>query len=421
MIKQIQKELTYNDISLFSREISDIKSRFSDEINLKQSIQFGLMKNNKVDIGLLFSAPMFDISGLDMCKHLDKNNQQAILHRFNQIDEMISDIRLLLKSNQNKLISFSIGLNDYNERLDAFTKMIVEDKILDYNFLICIDTANGANTMLKPVIDKITYIKQNILHRNINIEIMAGNVTCKEHVEWLVGLGVKFVRVGVSTGSACSTSEVAGIYRPSASMLLEMANDRLPNEDYYLVADGGIKNSSDILKAIACGADFVMMGGFFAGNYYSNSPIFVQYQSSERLSVLNESLYSTQILNTNNTNYKYTYGNDYVTNEFISKDKLDLYQNKKIKAYYRGMASESMALLNNKVNNLNKNILPEGVEYTVDFKPKYKSEEDLERLINGLKSGFSYTNAKTIKEFKSNIEIIEITTNGLEQRKPHLK
>jgi putative N-acetylmannosamine-6-phosphate epimerase len=366
-------------------------------------------------MGLIFSAPMFDISGFDLCNYLDKNNQQGVLHRFNQIDEMISDIRLLIKNNTSKLVSFSIGVNDYKERLTAFTKMVMEDNLLDYNFLICIDTANGSNTLVEPVIKELNYIKQNIVHRSINIEIMCGNVTCKEHVEYLVNLGVKFVRVGVSTGSACSTSDVAGIYRPAASMLLEIANDRLSNEDYYIVADGGIKTSSDILKALACGADFVMMGGFFAGDYYSNSPIFIEHKSKNVNHYLDEYSYTEDLINNNYIDFKTT------KIQFIDKEKIHNNKSNPIKAYYRGMASESMALLNNKVNNINKEILPEGFEFTVDFKSKEKSELDLNRLTNGIKSGFSYANAKTINEFKLNIEIIEITSNGLEQRKPHYK
>lgn len=379
----MRKELTYEDVSLFSRQISTITSRFSGEIDLSQTVMFG---TTPVRMGLIMSAPMLDITGLQMCTALGGLGQLGILHRFMTTEEQTAQIRSITSMVSThyfeqgdywseQLSAFSVGINDVEDKMDAFSDYVRTSEITDHNFLICIDTANGASALLKPAIEYIMAVRESLSHYNTNIEILAGNVVTHEAATYLYDQGVKFIRVGISGGSACSTSEVTGIYRPLLSAVEEIAIGRRNfGQNFHIVADGGIKTPADMLKALAVGADFVMVGGLLAGYDCSNSD-FVEQTFWQRL---------------------------------LRKPK---------HKHYRGMASVAMAQLNNKVNGLNKTILAEGVERTVKYRGELRPV--VLNILNSISSSFSYCNARNIEEFRKNVEIVEITYNSAAQRKPH--
>jgi IMP dehydrogenase len=378
----IKRELTYQDISLYSREISQIKSRFSDEININQTVKFG---NDYLEVGPVMSAPMYDVTGLDLSVFLLNRNQLPIVHRFMTADEQIhifsETIRIV--DDLNKIYSYSIGINDAEEKiskLDTFLKSF-ENKL---NILICIDTANGSNKLLEPPVIIVNNLKKR--HPLHNIEILSGNIVTKEASKYLYDLGVKFQRVSISTGSVCSTSVVTGMFRPPVSAIIEIFKYKRDNDidDLYIVADGGFKETSDLIKAIAVGADFIMSGSLFAGYDESNSNILVKI--------------------------------DNIFNEIDTK-KPTKYDSKFFK-YYRGMASEQMAILNNKVNNIHKPILAEGISSYVEYKEDLDGY--LKTILNSFKSACSYANSKNLNEFRESVEVVEITNSALLQRRPHI-
>jgi IMP dehydrogenase len=381
------KELTYDDISLFTRQISTIKSRFTDEITTNRSIIFG---KRYIDVGVLMSAPMFDVTGFDMQVKLLELGQLPIIHRFMGSDEQISILdRVLSKTNYNTgyIYSYSIGINDYKDKLEKFENFLSTINCGELNFLICIDTANGANTLLEEPIKEINRIKESFKDC-CNIEILTGNVVTKEACSYLYLQGVKFIRCGISAGSVCSTSVVTAVYRPPVSMLIEICSWRDEHaNDLYIIADGGIRGTDDILKAIACGADFVMSGRLFAGYDESNG----QFVTENNFIEIPASIFTKS--------------------EIINGQKIN--RNKK---YYRGMASEEMALLNNRVNNLNKDIIPEGVSDYVEYKADLT--KDVQLLLNSIRSSMSYMNAYDLFKYKENCEIVEITDNSNRLRKP---
>lgn len=341
-----------------------------------------------VRMGLIMSAPMLDVTGVQMCTTLSSLGQLGILHRFMTTEEQTAQIRTItnLVSTQHfekceywseQLSAFSVGINDVEDKMRAFIGYIGSSEVTDRNYLVCIDTANGASVMLKSAIEHILAAKELLAAStyNINIEILAGNVVTHEAATYLYDQGVKFIRVGISGGSACSTSEVTGIYRPLLSAVEEIAIGRRNFEqNFYIVADGGIKTPADMLKALAVGADFVMVGGLLAGYDCSNSD-FVKQTFWQRL---------------------------------LRKPK---------HKHYRGMASVAMAQLNNKVNGLNKTILAEGVERTVKYRGELRPV--VLNILNSISSSFSYCNARNIEEFRKNVEIVEISHNSVAQRKPH--
>jgi IMP dehydrogenase len=406
----MRRELTYNDISLFSRQISDIKSRFSNEIKITNKIKFG---NNFIDVGFLMSAPMYDVTGYDLSIKLLEYNQIPIVHRFmtsmEQLKLFIDTVRYF-EYNKNKVYSYSVGINDCEEKIKFLSNYLdsIKEERKGINILICIDTANGANRLIeKP--SKIINDFKNIF-TDVNIEILSGNIVTEEASEYLYNLGIKFQRISISTGSACSTSVVTGIYRPPVSSILEISDYKEKNNltDLYLIADGGFKETSDIIKAIAVGADFIMSGNLFAGYKESNSPL-MKYKDGqfEEIKEKTPSEYYENRVKFNNTSLSVLYSGINYKSEYY-----EFYK------HYRGMASSDMANLNNKVNNLNKSILAEGVSSNIKYKENL--EGDLENILNSFKSSMSYCNAHNFDEFRENIEIVEITNNSLIQRRPHV-
>lgn len=406
----MKKEYTYNDISLFSRKISDIKSRFSDEIKITNNIKFG---NNYVDVGFLMSAPMYDVTGYDLSIKLLEYNQIPIVHRFmsamEQLKLFIDTVRYFEYS-KNKIYSYSVGINDCEEKIKYLSNYLnsIKEERKGINILICIDTANGANNLIETPVKIINEFKN--IFTDVNIEILSGNIVSEEASEYLYNLGIKFQRISISTGSACSTSVVTGIYRPPVSAIMEISDYKEKNNltDLYLIADGGFKETSDMIKAIAIGADFIMSGNLFAGYKESNSPL-MKYKDGhyEEIKEKTPSEYYENRVKFNNTSLSGLYNTINYRSEYY-----EFYK------HYRGMASSDMANLNNKINKINKNILPEGVSSTIKYKENL--EGDLENILNSFKSSMSYSNSHNFDEFRENITIVEITNNSLIQRRPHV-
>lgn len=369
-----QSELVYDDITLFSREISTIKSRFDQNIKLSSKVKFG--KKN-VDLGILMSSPMLDVSGEKMAEFLGKRGHTSVTHRF--MDEAMQEetfkkILFQYINFPHRTISFSVGIHDCETKLESVKRVLNQHpKIENLNLLVCIDTANGASELLIPAIEKIFNFKKEIkktFSDEIEVEIMAGNIVTSEAADFLYNLGVKFLRIGIGSGSVCSTPMVTGIFRPVVSSIMEIYEWRETNKisDCYLVADGGIRGAADVMKAIAVGADFVMMGSLFAGFDESNG-------------------------------------------ELIREEEGKFYK------LYRGMASYDMAKLNNTVNNLNKPIVPEGVTTKVPYRGSL--EPWFEEFLGSLRSCMSYCNARTIEQFRVRVEIVVGTTNTNFLRQPH--
>lgn len=375
----MKKEFVYDDITFFSRQISTIKSRFSNEIKLSTPVKFG---NDVVDIGILMSAPMLDVSGTELCSFLNTQGHIGVMHRFMPTSEQVDMLQQIIsKGSSHGVFSFSVGIHDCEEKLNALKPVLSE--LNGLKILICIDTANGSSILLEDPISTIKKFSQEIPEHNI--EIMAGNIVTQEAAYWLYNQGVKFIRTGIGGGSVCTTPLATGIFRPVASAIMEINQWKIDSgiDDLYIVADGGIKGAADVMKALAVGADFVMLGSLFAGFDKSNGPLV------EEAELKSESV--------DGTHFKVWHKNKY--------------------KLYRGMASSEMALLNNKVNGLSKKIIPEGVSSKIQYKGEF--EIWFEEFTGFLRSSMSYCNAKTVLDFKTNVEIVEVTGAGNSLRQPH--
>lgn len=228
--------------------------------------------------------------------------------------------------------------------------------------LLVVDTAHGHS---KTVLDTVRLLKKNFK----GVEVAAGNIATGEGALALIEAGADAVKVGVGPGSICTTRVVAGIGMPQVSAIFECARVA---EKYGVpvIADGGIKYSGDIVKAMACGASVVMIGKLFAGT--EESP-------GERV----------------------------------------IYKGRSFKVY-RGMGSvEAMKAGSGDryFQDPRHKLVPEGIEGMVPYKGSLA--DTVYQLIGGLRAGMGYCGAKDIHELQNNTEFVRMTGAGLRESHPH--
>ena len=246
---------------------------------------------------------------------------------------------------------------DRDERAEALIEAGVD--------VLVIDTAHGHS---KDVLDAVRDIKENFP----DCQIIAGNVATKEGVLDLIKAGADAVKVGVGPGSICTTRVVAGVGIPQLSVILE-TTEISEKHDVPIIADGGIKFSGDITKAMAAGAHSVMIGNLFAGTDESPGEI-VLYQGRS---------------------YKVYRGMGSL--EAMKEGSRDRYFQEEV---------ESEAKL-----------VPEGIEGRVPYHGALSF--CIQQLIGGLKAGMGYLGAKNIQELKEKARFVRITLSGLKESHVH--
>ena len=231
------QSLTYDDISLIPTEVSRIKSR--KEVDTKCEF---LRANLLLPV---ISSPMESVTGIEMAKELTRLGCLGIVNRF---DSSLNEI--LQNSIQDKLIkAVSIALNSPLELVENLTNA---------GYIICIDTANASNHEV--------LLKAEEIKSKFKVKLIVGNIAHGESLQQLVDAGADAVRVGIGSGSVCTTSIQTGIGIGQVSSLLDVfyAKEKIKS-DIKIIADGGIKGAGDVAKAIAVGADAVMLGRLLAG------------------------------------------------------------------------------------------------------------------------------------------------------------
>jgi IMP dehydrogenase len=244
------------------------------------------------------------------------------------------------------------------ERAEAILKEKID--------LIVVDTAHGHTKKVAEIIKKIKKIKPK------KTALCAGNIATAEAAKFLEKLGVDVIKVGIGPGSICTTRLVAGLGVPQMSAIIE-AKKGLKNKNVKIISDGGIKFSGDLAKALAAGADAIMIGSLFAG--------------------------------TGETPGK------------LIKKKGQLYKS------FRGMGSVgamNKGSANRYFQKIQKNkskYVPEGVEGLVKFKGKV--ENVIYKLTGGLKSSMGYLGAKKIAKLRHKPKFVKITKAGFYESMVH--
>ncbi len=246
---------------------------------------------------------------------------------------------------------------DREARTDALIKAGVD--------VLVLDTAHGHS---RDVLDAVRDTKQNFP----NCQLIGGNVATREGALDLIKAGVDAVKVGVGPGSICTTRVIAGVGIPQLSAIIETceASERY---EVPVVADGGIKFSGDITKAIAAGARSVMIGNLFAGTDESPGEI-VLYQGRS---------------------YKVYRGMGSI--EAMKEGSKD--------RYFQGDVESETKLV------------PEGIEGRVPYRGVLSYS--IQQLIGGMKAGMGYLGAKTIQELQQKAKFIRITSSGLKESHVH--
>ncbi|MSP71156.1 MAG: IMP dehydrogenase [Myxococcales bacterium] len=254
-------------------------------------------------------------------------------------------------------VGAAVGVGaDTEARLDALLRAGVD--------VICVDTAHGHS---RRVIDTVAALKR----QHPGLPIIAGNVATAAATKALVDAGADAVKVGIGPGSICTTRIVAGVGVPQVTAVMDCAQAVL-GSDVPIIADGGIKFSGDVVKALAAGAHVVMVGSLFAGT--AEAP-----------------------------------------------GQLVLYQGRSYKAY-RGMGSMS-AMRKGSGDRYaqegveSRKLVPEGIEGRVPFRGPLA--DTLYQLVGGLRAGMGYTGAANIEELRTRSEFIRITSAGLRESHVH--
>ena len=260
------------------------------------------------------------------------------------------------KDSQGRLLcGAAVGVTpDITDRVDELVKAKVD--------CVVIDTAHGHSAN---VLKTFKLIKE----KYPDLQVIAGNVATKSGTQAMIDMGVDAVKIGIGPGSICTTRVVAGIGVPQITAIME-AYEAADKAGIPVIADGGIKYSGDITKAIAAGANGCMMGSMFAG--CDESP-----------------------------------------GEF------ELYQGRKYKVY-RGMGSIAAMENGSKDRYFQSNakkLVPEGVEGRVAYKGTV--EDTVFQLLGGLRSGMGYCGARTIEELKQKGQFVKISAASLKESHPH--
>ena len=344
----IKEALTYDDVLLVPK--------YSEILPSETKIETKLSNNLSLKIPIISSA-MDTVTESSMAIEIAKLGGIGVIHRNLDIKKQILEIKKV--KSKNLKVGAAVGAGSLEIKR---AELLLKEKV----DLIVVDTAHGHTKKVAEIIKKIKKLKSK------KTTLCAGNIATEEAAKFLSRLGVDAIKVGIGPGSICTTRLVAGIGVPQLSAILA-AKKGLGKKKIMLVADGGIKFSGDISKALAAGADAVMIGSLFAGSKESpgklikkNGKYFKSFRGMGSIGAMN-------------------------------KGSADRYFQKKQKDPSK--------------------YVPEGVEGLVKYKGSV--EKIIYQLIGGLKSSMGYLGSKNINDLKNKPKFIKITKAGFYESMVH--
>ena len=343
----IKESLTFDDVLLIPK--------YSDVLPSETDISLNLSKKINLKVPFLSSA-MDTVTESKMAVAIAQAGGIGVIHRNLNIRKQSEEV---MKVKKKKLIvGAAVGTN--NEDVDRARSLI--DNGCD---LIVIDTAHGHSAKVLKVLSKLKKI-------NFNVPICVGNIATAEASKKLYNSGADIIKVGIGPGSICTTRMVAGIGVPQISAIMEV-KDALKNKKIKIISDGGIKFSGDIAKALAAGADAIMMGSIFAGTDESpgkkfkiKGKLYKQFRGMGSIGAMSSGS-----------------ANRYFQKNFKDKSKF----------------------------------VPEGVEGRVEYKGNVS--KIIYQLQGGLRSSMGYIGAKDLNQIQKKAKFIKITKAGFYESMVH--
>ena len=344
----IKEALTFDDVLL--------TPKYSEILPSEVTTNTSLSKNLNLKIPIISSA-MDTVTESKMAIAIAKAGGIGVIHRNLDIKSQISEINKV--KSKKLLVGAAVGAGPLEyKRAEAILKANVD--------LIVVDTAHGHTKKVGEIIRKIKKLKSN------KTTLCAGNIATTEAAKFLIKLGAEVIKVGIGPGSICTTRLVAGIGVPQLSAILAVRKG-VGRKKVSIIADGGIKFSGDISKALAAGADAVMIGSLFAGTNESpgkiikkNGKLFKNFRGMGSIGAMNKG----------------------------SADRYFQTKQKDTSKY-----------------------VPEGVEGLVKYKGS--AEKIIYRLIGGLKSSMGYLGKKKIINLRNKPKFVKITKAGFYESMVH--
>ena len=346
-MEAIKEALTFDDVLLLPRYSNVLPSETDISLNLTKSI--------KLDTPFLSSA-MDTVTESKMAIAMARSGGIGIIHRNLNIKKQSEEVYRVKKNGLYVGAAVGTSLDDLVRAKSLFNNGVD---------LIVVDTAHGHSEKVLKIVSKIKKI-------NSKIPICVGNIATGEAAKKLYNAGADIIKVGIGPGSICTTRMVAGIGVPQITAIMNVSK-ALKGKSIKIISDGGIKFSGDIAKAIAAGADAIMMGSIFAGTEESPGKKFK------------------------------------IKNKFYKK--------------YRGMGSIGAMSAGSSNRYFQKNykdkskFVPEGVDGRVEYKGNVS--KIIYQLKGGLRSSMGYVGAKKLKNIKTNAKFIKITKAGFYESMVH--
>ena len=343
----IKESLTFDDVLLLP-QYSDV---------LPSETDVSLKLTNKINLGVPFlSSAMDTVTESSMAIAIAKAGGIGIVHRNLNIKQQTKEI-IKVKKKQ-LFVGAAVGTN--KEDIDRAKSLIANGCDL-----IVIDTAHGHSKKVLKTLSKLKKIDNSI-------PFCVGNIATGEAAKKLYDSGADIIKIGIGPGSICTTRMVAGIGVPQISAILDVKN-ALKNKKIKIISDGGIKFSGDIAKALAAGADAIMMGSIFAGTDESpgkkfkfKGKFYKQYRGMGSIGAMSSGS-----------------ANRYFQKNFKDKSKF----------------------------------VPEGVEGRVEYKGSVS--KIIYQLKGGLRSSMGYIGAQNLGQITRNAKFIKITKAGFYESMVH--
>lgn len=384
--------LTFDDVLLlpgysdFSRDDIDISAQFTKNIRLKVP---------------LVSAPMDTVTESRLAIALAELGGIGIIHRNLSSEDQAQKVAKVKA--KGLPVGAAIGVSEgYQERLELLVKAGVD--------VVVLDSAHGWTIKFK---EALKFIK----NKYIKIDVVVGNIATYEAAEDLCKSGADALRIGMGPGAICTTRVISGMGVPQVTAILETSR-AAKKYGIPVIADGGIKYSGDMVKALAAGADSIMMGSLFASCAESPGKVVAITKSlvpSRFKSIFGkQSKALTDILQGAHKELQ-------ITNGSIEKVEETYYFKE-----YRGMGSVGAMQHGAKIKSedefhgksyKDKTLIAEGVEGLVPIKGTVKDLVD--QSMGGIKSGMFYVGCKNISELQKKAKFMQITSASLQESHPH--